>query len=155
MGQTRTKMRLSCLERTFEWYKGAMVFRFSIFSFCLETTVRENNWIRRTFVTVMVIFSRKCHSESTWLQPCSKFFLNNYETPWQRYLKYHLTDKILRTLINIGFEPAVRRTLHLNVWLIRRNSFAVWLWPQLDWCSMYVTSFFRNKSYNKYQSSLF
>ena len=33
-----------------------MVFRASSFIFCLETTVKEVNWIRTTSVTVMVIF---------------------------------------------------------------------------------------------------
>ena len=33
----------------------------------------------------------------TWFQLCSKFFLRNYKAPWQRYLKYTLQLKILRT----------------------------------------------------------
>ena len=33
-----------------------MEFRVFISIFCLETTVRENNWLRTTSVTAMVIF---------------------------------------------------------------------------------------------------
>ena len=69
------------------------------FIFCLETTVKENNWMGTTSVAVVVTFLRSCHSESTWSQPCSKFFLNNYEAPWQRHLKDTLQLKILRTWI--------------------------------------------------------
>ena len=38
----------------------------------------------------------------TWFQLCSKFFLNNYEAHWQRYLKDTLQLKISRTWININ-----------------------------------------------------
>ena len=42
-------------------------------------------------------FFWKCYSESTWLQLCSEFFLNNYEALWQQHLKDTLQLKILRT----------------------------------------------------------
>ena len=88
---------------------------YSLFSyFWLETTVRENNWMRTTSVPVKVIFFRKFHSESTWSQLCSKFFLNNYEAPWQWHLKDTLQLKILRTWINISVVLARRvLTYHL------------------------------------------
>ena len=38
----------------------------------------------------------------TWYQPCSKFYLNNYNAHWQRHLKDTLQLKILRTWNNIG-----------------------------------------------------
>ena len=60
--------------------------------------LRENNWMRTTSVTVMVIFSRKCHSEST------KFFLKDYEASQQRLLKETLKLRALRTWIIIGVK---------------------------------------------------
>ena len=78
---------------------------FSFLIFCLETTVRENNWMGMTSVVVMQFFFWKCHSRSTWPQLCSKFFLNNYEafeTTFERHLK------ILLTWINISVQPATR-----------------------------------------------
>ena len=42
-------------------------------------------------------FFWKCYSESTWLQLCSEFFLNNYEALWQQHLRDTLQLKILRT----------------------------------------------------------
>ena len=44
----------------------------------------------------------KYHSETTLLQLCSKFFLNNYEALWQRHLKDTLQLKILGEWVNIG-----------------------------------------------------
>ena len=100
------------VEVTFEWYEGAMVFRVFIIVFYLETKVRENNCMGTTPVAVMVIFFRGCHFESTWSQLCSKFFVNNYEAPWQRHLKHNLYLKILRTWISIGVD------LQQDIWLI-------------------------------------
>ena len=57
MNQTREKWNsLFWVEVTFEWYEGAMVLGVFIFIFCLETTVRENNWMRTNSVAVIVIF---------------------------------------------------------------------------------------------------
>ena len=71
------KSLLFWVDLIFEWYEGVMVFRGFIFTFCLETRGRENNWMRKTSVTDVVIFPQKCHSESTsWSQLCSKFFLD-------------------------------------------------------------------------------
>ena len=42
-------------------------------------------------------FFWKWYYESTWLQLCSEFFLNNYEALWEQHLKDTLQLKILRT----------------------------------------------------------
>ena len=44
---------LFSIELTFELYEAAMVFRVFIFTFCLEKTVRENNWMGTTSADVM------------------------------------------------------------------------------------------------------
>ena len=69
MSQTREKWDSPVLSRgnfewyegamvlvTFKWYESAMAFRVFIFIFCLETTVRENNWMGTTSATVTVFF---------------------------------------------------------------------------------------------------
>ena len=53
--------------------------------FCLETALQESNWMKTT--SVVVFFPEKYHSESTWSQLCSKFFINNHETTWLEHLK--------------------------------------------------------------------
>ena len=80
------------------------------FYFLFRNNRKREHWMRKTFAPVMVFFSRKCHSESTWSQLCSNFILNNYETPWLWHLKDTLQLKILWTWINIGVEPAPRHT---------------------------------------------
>ena len=90
---------------TFEWYEGT---RFFIFFLFRNNGKRESNWMKTVSVAVMVNFFRKRHSESTWSQLCSKFFLKDYEAPWQRHLKDTLHLKILQTWINLGVKPAPR-----------------------------------------------
>ena len=96
------------------------ILRFHFFLF-LETTVRENNWMRTTSVTVMVFFFRKTHSQSNWSQLYSKFFLKNYEAPWQLHLKDILQLKILWTWINIDVEPASKRLTYYCMLLFLSN----------------------------------
>ena len=66
---------------------------------------------------------RHCYGnfESTWSQLCSKFFLSNYEAPWQRHLKDTLQLKILRTWINIGAEHATRHLTYYCMLLFLSN----------------------------------
>ena len=72
MSQTGEKWDFLVLSRGNFWmYESAMVFHVFIFIFCLETTVRENEWMSTISVTVMVIFFGKCHSKSTWSKLCS------------------------------------------------------------------------------------
>ena len=73
------------------------------------------------------IFFRRCHSESTWSQLCSKFFLNNYKAPLQKHLKDTLQLKILWTWINIGVEPATRHWTYycMLVFLSNKPSFKI------------------------------
>ena len=52
-------------------------------------------------VAVMAFFAKV-----SFRNLCSKFFLNNYEAPWQRHLKETLQLKILWTWVNIGVELA-------------------------------------------------
>ena len=127
----KNEIPLFWVEETFEWYEGAMVFRVFIFYlfifFCLETTVIENNWMRTTSVAVMVFFFRKYHSESTWSQLYSKFFLNSYEAPWQLHLKDTLQMKILRTWIIIGVEASPRHLTYycMLLFLSNKPSFSI------------------------------
>ena len=97
----------------YSWFHFYFLFR--------NNGVRESNWMGTTSVVVMVIFFRRCHSESTWSQLCSKFFLNNYEAPWQRHLKDTFQLKILRTWINIGVEPATRHLTYYCMLLFLSN----------------------------------
>ena len=56
---------------------------------------------------------------------CSRFFLNNYEAPWQQDLKDTLQLKILRTWINMGVEPATRHLAHYYMLLFLSNKRSV------------------------------
>ena len=57
----------------------------------------KNNFCHCYSFFFFFFFFLKCYSESTWLQLCSEFFLNNYEALWQQHLKDTLQLKILRT----------------------------------------------------------
>ena len=57
MTQTREKWNSHVLSiLSFEWYEDAMVFRVSIFIFCLEPTLGKDTWMRATSTTVMAMF---------------------------------------------------------------------------------------------------
>ena len=79
---------------TVEWYGGVVVFRalifFFFFFFCSEAVIRKNTRMRTTSVIVIVIFFESVVLKVPWLQLCSKFFFNNYETHLQRHLRYTL-----------------------------------------------------------------
>ena len=77
MTQGRKKRKpLFWVELTFEWYENSMVFR--VFSFCLEPMVRR-------ILVWKQLLSLSCS------QPCSKFFLDNYEACWHKHFERHLT----------------------------------------------------------------
>ena len=93
---------------------------FQFYFLCKNNGKREQlheNDFRRSYGN----FFWRCHSESTWSQLCSKFFLNNYEAPWQRHLKDTFQLKILRTWINIGVEPAKRHLTYYCMLLFLSN----------------------------------
>ena len=76
---------------------GILSFFIFIFMFrnnAIREQLGQNNF-RRCYG-----FFRKYHSESTWSRRCSKFSINNYEGPWQRYLKDTLQLKILCTSVS-------------------------------------------------------
>lgn len=53
MSHTREKWGPLVLSRTdVDWHESATGFHVFIFNFCLEITVRENNWIRKTTATL-------------------------------------------------------------------------------------------------------
>ena len=93
---------------TFEWYEGAIVLRVFIVIFCLEQRYKRTSIEERLLLLLRWNLFRKCHSASTWSQLSSKFFLNNYKTPWQWHMKDTLQLKILPTCTNVGVEPAPR-----------------------------------------------
>ena len=71
---------------TFEWYEDDMVFRvFVVIIF--RTNGKKDNWMRKTSVTVMVIFFEGDIMKVTWSQLCSKYLLSNYEAHWQLHLE--------------------------------------------------------------------
>ena len=113
MTQTREKWDSLVLSRADFWMvwtcHGNPCFHFYLI--CLEQLYKRIiGWKR--LPSLLCFFFRKCHCESTWSQLCSKFFINNYEAPWQRHLKDTLQLKILRIL---GVKPAPR---HLTYYLI-------------------------------------
>ena len=57
-----------------------------------------------------------CYSEI-----CSKFFLNNYKTPWEWHMKDTLQLKILPTWINVGVEPAPRHLTYCSMLFFLSN----------------------------------
>ena len=61
MTQTREKRNSFVLSRAdFEWYEGAIVFCAFIFIiFCLEPTIRKNNWMRITIVNIIMVIVSK------------------------------------------------------------------------------------------------
>ena len=77
-------------------------------------------------------FFRRCHSESTWSQLCSKFFFNNYGAPWQRHLKDTLQFKILRTWINVGVAPTTRHLTYYFMLLFLSNNPSFKIEPSVD-----------------------
>ena len=69
------------MDLTFEWYGDTMVFCVFMFLFqffCLEETLGEDTYMRATSATVLVFF-RKCHSESFLISTKLTFLLHNYE----------------------------------------------------------------------------
>ena len=78
------------------------------FSFFLEQRYKRTIIAERLLSLLRWNLFRKCHSASTWSQLCSKFFLNNYKTPWQWHMKDTLQLKILPTWTNVGVEPVPR-----------------------------------------------
>ena len=46
------------VDLTFKWYEDDMVSVGFIFIFCLESTLGKYTWVRVTFTTVMIIFSK-------------------------------------------------------------------------------------------------
>ena len=94
MTQTREKWdSLFWLELAFELCESVIVFRIFIFIFlCLETTARKNTWMRTTFVTLMVIFSKVLFwNLATWSKLCgfskAKFFSTIRRHIEQRHLR--------------------------------------------------------------------
>ena len=77
-------------------------FLFFLFRYVIREQLDENDF-RRCF------FPRKYHSESTWSQLCSKFFINNHKSTWQQHLKDTLQLNILWTWVS---------GLHQDIWLI-------------------------------------
>ena len=70
----------------------------------------------RLMLLLWWIFFRKCRSASTWWsQLCSKFFLNNYKTPWQWHMKDTLQLKILPIWINVGVDPVPRHVTYCSM----------------------------------------
>ena len=69
--------------------------------FCLEPTLRKDTWMRRTSVTVMVIFFKSGIRKITWSLLCSNFLLINYEAHGQQCFERSLQLYILRTWISI------------------------------------------------------
>ena len=126
------------VEVTFEWYEGAMVFRIFISIFCLETKVRENNWMGTSFDTVMVNFFRGCYTASASSQPCWKFSLNKYEhlgkgiwegpynwryygrgssvQPATRHLNFYFMLLYLSNKPNFKIEPSVDRVIFATLY---------------------------------------
>ena len=103
-----------------EWFEGAMVFHVFIFIFLFRNNGKweqlDENDFRHCYGIFFesVILNLLDHKS----QPYLKFFFNNCKTTWQRHLKYTLQLKILWALININVKPALRRTLHQDIWLI-------------------------------------
>ena len=76
------------------WYPVFSFFSFLSRNSVIKEQLDENNF-RRCYV-----FFWKDHSPSSWTQLCSKFFINNYEAPWQWHLKDILQMKILWTSVS-------------------------------------------------------
>ena len=111
------------------------LFRVFTFTFCLEKTVRENNWMGTTSVDVMfslLIFFENAIPNITRSQLCLQFFLKKHETPWQRHLKGTLQLKILRTWIKICVEPATRYLTYNFMLLFLSNKPSFKIYPSVD-----------------------
>ena len=79
-------------------FEGIMAFYVFIFIFCLEQTVKRNNWRRTISVTVMVIISEV----SFWKLLDNSNVLGSFSTITRhRHLKDNLQLKILRTWIHM------------------------------------------------------
>ena len=72
MTQTREKWNslVFRIELTFEWYKGAMVFRVFFFFFCLEPMVKKNTWMKTISINIADFWMVwRCHET-----PCFYFY---------------------------------------------------------------------------------
>ena len=101
MTQTREKWDSLVFSRGDFWmiwrYHGILYIHFY---FLFRNNVWREQLDKNNFChcySFFFFFFWKCYSESTWLQLCSEFFLNNYEALWQQHLKDTLQLKILRT----------------------------------------------------------
>ena len=114
-----------------------MVFLVFISIFCLETKVRENNWMGTSFDAALVNFFRRCYTASTSSQPCWKFSLNNYEhlgkgiwkapynwryygrgssvQPATRHLNFYFMLLFLSNKLNFKIEPSVDRVIFATI----------------------------------------
>ena len=69
---------------------------------------------------------------------------------------YLLTAKTTQDVNNSFWLIHGMKELLWAILCMSEATFGVWLWPQLSWCSMYVSrNCFVIKIYKKYQSSLF
>ena len=119
MNQTRTKWDFFLLSRGDFW----MIWRchgigVSIFIFCLETMLRENNWMGATPTAVRVIFFRKCHPklfDYSYDESCFSTITNHlgkdiWKRPYRRRLYEHgLTyvsslQQIILLIIDFSFS---------------------------------------------------
>ena len=69
-----------------------------IFNFLFRTNGKKENLDENNFRN----FFESAALKVTWSQLCSKFFRNNYNVYWQRYLRDSLLLKILRKWVNIS-----------------------------------------------------
>ena len=78
------------------WYS---VFPFIFFVF--RTNGKKEHLDENDFRKSFSNYFKSAILKVTWYQPYSKFFLNNYEAHWERYLNDILQLKILRSWMNM------------------------------------------------------
>ena len=104
---------LFCVDLTFEWYEGDMVFRvFFCCYFCLEPTVRKNTWMRTTSVTVMVIFFESGILKVTYYVQSPFSTITRHID--NSILKDTLEFFILWTLINMRAKSFVKTSVNVT-----------------------------------------
>ena len=119
--QTREKwdyLVLSIADNWMIWRCHGVLFR--------NNVIREQ-WVENHLRRCNGNFFRKCHSDSNSSQLCPKFFLNNYEAPWQRHLKDTLQLKILRTWIHVGVNPVPSHLTYYCMFLFLSNKSYFWI----------------------------
>ena len=93
MFQTKEKCDSLVLSRSYLWmvWKCHGIPRVRCYYFRLEPTIKNDTWMKKTSVNLMVILLKSSILQVTWSHLYLKFLLKNYEGHWKQHFERHLT----------------------------------------------------------------